>query len=425
MAPLAPDLAAKVGTEKAHRLGVVDDEKLRKYARALRSALAGSLQGAGMASTVDPWSGAELVATATSEVRPTLEWDQGGVSVATRTTLVLSTPHGKPLAQAQVEVPASDEDVLDTAEALDRRLETHARRVAAQLVAALGSAPELAGYLQGRRTRRNISALLKQEEAKAAGAGAEPRITTDLRSARDAASAFLAGAAQPSAHGLAIGVEKFSDGKGGPAGARSDATRFAGLMMRTLGIPEENVHLAVDEIARRADLEKEVAWLAGSAKGGEGRLFLFFTGAMAIDPRSGMPVLLPHDREAGAGAAGSGLRLEAVLKKLSDSGVEVMAVVDACPVVKGKVKELKPPPKVILFAAPREGCAQGELALHVTEGLGSAQADADSDKVITADELRDFVASRMTKEGAQGPQFETGKGATGATFTIVEGLEKK
>src|SRR5262245_33193258 len=121
-APLAQDDSVKAGTEKAFRVSAVSQERLEKYARALRRALMEALKSAGMASTVDPWSGAELVATATSEVRPALEWDQGGVSVSTKTTLVIGTPHGKALAKAEVSVPASDEDVLDTQEAIDRRL---------------------------------------------------------------------------------------------------------------------------------------------------------------------------------------------------------------------------------------------------------------------------------------------------------------
>lgn len=412
-------------TDKARRLEAVDEERLRKYGRALRAALAEAIQRAGMAATVDPWSGAELVATATSEVRPELEWDLGGVSVSTRSALVLSTPHGKPLAKVEVSVPASDEDVLDTAEALDRRLEAHARRVAAELVRALPGAPELAAYLEGRRTRRNIAALMKQEEEKQAAASSEveQRVSTDLRSARDAAAAFISGGAQPAAHGLVIGVERYADGKTGNVGARSDATRFAGLMLRTLGVPEENARLAVDEGARRADLEREVQWLAGSAKGGQGRLYFFFSGSVVIEPRSGTPWLWPHDRSAASPA--SGLKLEAVLKRLADSGVEVLAVIDACRVGKGRPKPVKLPAKVALVEAPLEGCAQGELALHVTEGLGTARADADGDRAVTLDELRDFVGKRMNKEGAQAARFELGKGVTGVTFNIAEGLEEK
>jgi hypothetical protein len=288
------------------------------------------------------------------------------------------------------------------------------------VVRALGASPQLAGYLQGRRNRRNISALMKQEEEKNAAGSAEARTTTDLRSAREAASAFRAGAAQPSSHGLAIGVEKYADGKPGSPGARSDATRFAGLMMRTMGLPDENVHLAVDDGAKRADFDRELAWLAGAAKG-EGRVYLFFSGALAVDPKSGLPSLLPFDKD--------GPKLEAVLKKLTDGGAEAFVVVDACPSGKGRLKEVKVPAKAVLVAAPREACAQGELALHITEGLGSAHADADGDKSITFDELRDFVRGRMTKEGAkegaQAPVFETGKSETGAQLTLAEGLDKK
>jgi len=415
-ASLTQEETAKPGTEKAHRLAAVGDAQLQRYAKALRAGLVDALNSAGMVATTDPWSGAEVVATATSEVRPTLEWDQGGVTVATKTALVIGTPHGKPLARAEVTVPASDEDVLDTQEALGKRLETHARRVAAEVVSALGSSAEMAAYVQGRRNRRNISALMKQEEEKNAAGTGEGKTTTDLKSAREAASAFVPGTPQPSSHGLAVGVEKYADGKPGSAGAKSDATRFAGLMMRTMGLPDENVHLAVDEGARKADLERELAWLAGTAKG-EGRVYLFYSGALSVDPKSGLPSLLPFDRE--------GLKLEAVLKKLTEGGGEVMVVMDACPVIKGKVKEVKLPAKAILVAAPREGCAQGELSLHFTEGLGTAQADADGDKSITFDEMREFVRGRMTKEGAQGPQFETGKSETGAQLTLAEGLDKK
>jgi hypothetical protein len=144
---------------------------------------------------------------------------------------------------------------------------------------------------------------------------------------------------------------------------------------------------------------------------------VFYSGAISVDPKSGQPALLPFDKE--------GLRLEAVLRKLTDGGGAALVVVDACPVGKGKAKELKIPAKAVLVAAPREGCAQGELALHFTEGLGSALADSDGDKAITFDELRDFVRGRMTKEGAQGPLFETGKSETGAQLTLGEGLDKK
>jgi len=156
-APLAQGEDARPGTEKAHRLAAVDDERLRKYARTLRLAVAEALKSAGMVSTMDPWSGADLVATTTSQVRPELEWDQGGVSISTKTALVIGTPHGKALARAEVTVPASDEDVLDTQQALDRRLESHARRVAAEAVSDLAASPPLASYLQGLRNSHNNS----------------------------------------------------------------------------------------------------------------------------------------------------------------------------------------------------------------------------------------------------------------------------
>lgn len=61
--------------------------------------------------------------------------------------------------------------------------------------------------------------------------------------------ARIAGAPQPNAYAVIIGIEKYHD-LPSPTGARADAERFAELAKRSLG-PEGHIHLALDKQATK------------------------------------------------------------------------------------------------------------------------------------------------------------------------------
>jgi hypothetical protein len=415
----APDPA------KARLLEELDEDLAKSVGPPLRQALEQRLNAAGLKATTDPWSGADLVATATAALRPELAWDEGGIGVSSQTLLVLSTRHGKEIARVEVGVPASDEGVTGGPEPLEARLKAHAVRVAAEAVkAALGS-PQLASFLDGRRSRKSIAALLKQEEERQASGGAAEvmrKETTDLKAAQEAGSAFLAGAAQAGAHALVVGIERYQD-LSTTSGARSDAIRFAALLLKTAGIPEANLRLVLDDQARKDNLQKQLEWLAEAAEQG-GRVYLFISGGKVPDPRTGAPLLLPFDRDPSSLPAGA-LKLENVLKGLSESKArDALVVLDSCSVTKGKTRELKAPARVAVLETPAGGCAQGELSLQLTEGVGTAKADADGDRNLGLDEVYSYVSKRMGREGGDAPPLSLGKGVTSATFTLAE-LEKK
>ena len=256
-----------------------------------------------------------------------------------------------------------------------------------------------------------------------------------------APDAFLPGAPQPAAFALVIGIERYRDVVATP-GARRDAERFAALARTTLGVPERNVRLILDERATRGDVEKEPAFLAANVPAG-GRIYLFFAGHGAPDPSTGTPYLVPYDGDP-AYLDRTALPLAAVTAALSKTRArDVIALVDACfsgsggrsvlppgarPLV--PVKEAGLPGKVAIFSAagaaeltgPAPGGDGGLFTTHLLEAIGQARADQDGDGQISLQELADWLGPRVERDARREHREQHPQLRLGAAIGPAKGL---
>lgn len=256
------------------------------------------------------------------------------------------------------------------------------------------------------------------------------------------ADAFLPGAPQPAAFALVIGIERYRDVPPTP-GARRDAERFAALARTTLGVPERNVRLLLDDRATRSDVEKELAFLASNVPAG-GRIYLFFAGHGAPDPSTGTPFLVPYDGDP-AYLDRTALPVQAITEALAKTRArDVIGFVDACfsgsggrsilpkgarPLV--PVMESGLPGKVALLSAAggkelTGATTTGDSGLfssHLLEALGHGRADLDGDGQLSLQELTDWLGPRVERDARrenrdQHPQLRVG-GALGPAKALT------
>ncbi|MBI4701467.1 MAG: caspase family protein [Deltaproteobacteria bacterium] len=261
---------------------------------------------------------------------------------------------------------------------------------------------------------------------------------------------FIVGSPQRNAYALVVGIERYRDISVAATGARADAERFAALARTTLGIPEDNIKLALDDHAARSDLEKHLVWLKGNVPQ-DGRVYFFFSGHGAPDASNGTSYLLPYDGDPKM-LSTTGIELAAVIKALGETRArDAVAVVDACfsgaggrsvlppgarPLV--RVKDAAPVARVALFSAasgpeiagPAADGKGGLFSKYVLEGLGRAQADYDGDGTINLGELADWVKPRVSREAKkdsrdQTPSLVVGSGAAAASLVVASGLGAK
>ncbi len=260
---------------------------------------------------------------------------------------------------------------------------------------------------------------------------------------------FLSAAGQPNAYALIIGIEHYRDVPS-PSGAKLDAEQVARLVKATLGVPEQNILLAIDERATRSDIEKQLRWLRQNVPQG-GRIYFYFSGHGAPDPTTGTSYIVPYDGDPRF-LADTAMQLPEVMKALSlTKARDVLAIVDSCfsgaggrsvlppgtrPLV--KVKESRATPKVALFAASSgaeiSGPAKDGGGLFTTvllQALGGGRADVDGDGAITLSELLSWVRPRVSREAKrdnreQTPTIVVGEGAPAPNdFVILQGLQTR
>jgi uncharacterized caspase-like protein len=247
--------------------------------------------------------------------------------------------------------------------------------------------------------------------------------------------------AQPSAYGLVIGIEHYRD-LPAPTGARADAEGFAAMLKATLGLPEGNVRVALDERATGKDIERHLGWLKANVPVG-GRVYFFFSGHGAPGAASGGAFLVPYEGDAQA-IEETGVPLDKVLAALGETkGKESLVFVDAgfsgaggrSVLPKGAslpVKEASGPASVAVFMASSgaqiAGSAQdgkaGAFTRYLLQGIGEARADANGDAQLTLEELATWVTLRVEQEAKpqgreQTPKLTVGKAVGEAGSVIV------
>ena len=237
---------------------------------------------------------------------------------------------------------------------------------------------------------------------------------------------------QRTAYGLVIGIEKYRD-LPAPTGARGDAESFATMLKTTLGIPDSNVRVALDDRATGKDIERNLAWLKANVPPG-GRVYFFFSGHGAPDPSKGTAYLVPYEGDAQS-IDDTAIPLDKVLAALGETKAkETLAFVDSCfsgsggrsVIAKGtrplvKLKAVSEPAAVVLFSAssgtqisgPSAEGNRGAFTKYLVQGIGEAKADANGDGQLTLQELADWVTPRVEREAKAQSREQTPKLAVG------------
>jgi hypothetical protein len=237
---------------------------------------------------------------------------------------------------------------------------------------------------------------------------------------------LVSGSPQRTAYALVVGIERYRD-LPPVVGARADAERYAALVGTTLGLPQQNVRVLVDDRATRADVEQGIEWLQQSVPAG-GRAYLFFSGHGAPDTKSGQPFLVTYEGNPKS-LTRTSLPLSEVMKSLeATKGKDALAVVDACFSGSGGrsvlpegarplmvVKDERPQTKLALFSAssgaqisgPTLDRKGGLFSSMFVQGLGTAAADVDGDGQITLSELDQWLKPRVEREAKSDQREQT------------------
>jgi uncharacterized caspase-like protein len=263
-----------------------------------------------------------------------------------------------------------------------------------------------------------------------------------------AAAGYALGAPQPNAVALVIGIEKYRDVPP-PDGARADASAFAALAQKTLGIPEGNVRVLLDERATRGDIEKEIAWTINNVPAG-GRIYLFYSGHGAPDPVKGTPYLVPYDGDPSA-LDQTALKLTSITERLSKSrAAETIVFIDSCFSGAGGRSVLPPGTRPLVrvqaaktgsnvavlssstgseISGPAPEGGGGLFTKFLLDALGRGQGDLDGDRQITLGELKAWIAPRVVREAQRANRSQTptllAEGRDPSSVVVAFGVERR
>jgi hypothetical protein len=280
---------------------------------------------------------------------------------------------------------------------------------------------------------------------------APPSSATPSSSAPPSATpAAIHGSPQPTAYAIVVGIERYP-GLPSAAGARDDAAQFARVARDSLGVPENQIHLALDGDASRGRIERDLAWAASNVRPG-GRVYFYFGGLGSTDPnpQKATPYLLPADGDPQY-LAQTSLALDSAFALLrSSKAKEIVVFVDSCfsvakensggrcvlppgarPIV--SVKSAPTPGNIVLFTASEPAQvarstanqAAGLFSWHLLHGLGAGAADLNGDGQITVQELADYVTPRVAREAAkanlvQSPRLKLGDKLARSGDVVIE-----
>ncbi len=239
-----------------------------------------------------------------------------------------------------------------------------------------------------------------------------------------------AGRTEPDANAYAvvIGVERYrQEGLPRAEYAARDAKAFHSYLTQAMGFDSKNVALLTDEQATRGDLEKYLGpWLANRVDE-RSRVFVYFSGHGAPNPKTGEGFLMPYEGDPSYPevTAVSVKQVYQALAKLPTKNVTV--VLDACfsgqgersLIAKGtrplvNLTAVKPPDGLVVLAAAtgsqvsvsQPESRHGLLTHFILEGL-HGKADANGDKAVTTSELYGYVRPAVERAARRQNQEQT------------------
>lgn len=233
----------------------------------------------------------------------------------------------------------------------------------------------------------------------------------------------LFAAERPDDLAVIVGVESYSDIATKAPYAERDAEAFK-AHVRALGVPERNIVLLTGAKASRSALAKNVeGWLPRMSKPGS-RVYFFFSGHGAPDPRNGTSYLVPWDGDPNF-LDSTGYPVNELYKRLGElPASQVLVALDSCfsgaggrsvlptgarPLV-SRLAPVAVPPKLTVLTASASNEISGSLdekghgafTWFLLEGLNAGKRDAK--------ELHAYLLPRVQDESRrlnrdQTPQF--------------------
>ncbi len=331
--------------------------------------------------------------------------------------------------------------------------------VADTLIDSLFRSPDLAKFtrdLRNPKSKEHLAAsalrVAMAGQDKAAPSEAEQKGAADKACPKTelatpaAPSATLAGTAQPKAFAFIVGAESYGKGSAKAAGATKDAEAFEALAKTTLGVPAEQIKMALGEKADKLAFDLNLEWLKLNVPEG-GRIYFYYSGFGAVRRRTMTPFLLPYKGDPDSldkTAVNLPVFLDALIKTKAasvvafiDAGFSGQGPRSAMPKDGHSLGSLNPPDvplrtslfiatKGVEHAYPAEGDKGGLFTHYLLEGLGRAKADIDGDGAITLEELSSWAGPRVGRDakrrgggGTQSPVVIYGPGMPGPSPPVL------
>lgn len=146
----------------------------------------------------------------------------------------------------------------------------------------------------------------------------------------DQPSFFVTKTTRPRSHAIIIGIETYRDHLPKADYARHDAKIMARYLTHTMGYPEDNLVLLLDERATRADLHKYFeGWLQNRVEADDS-VFIYYSGHGAPNVKTGEAYLVPYDGDP-LYIDKTGYPLQRLYAHLNNlPAKEVVVVLDSC-----------------------------------------------------------------------------------------------
>jgi len=220
-------------------------------------------------------------------------------------------------------------------------------------------------------------------------------------------------------YAVVIGIETYRDNVPRADFAANDARIVSEYLTKTLGYPEENVVVRLNDKATRNDLEKYIeSWLPNHVEN-DGSVFIYYSGHGAPNPKTGDSYLVPYDGDP-TFIDKTGYPLTSLYQQLAKlPAKEVVVVLDTCfsgaggrsvlaQGMRPLVTELKTPllargKTIVLAASAGQQVsstygtkAHGLLTYFFLKGL-QGEGDANKDGYIELKELYDYLGPEVER----------------------------